>query len=404
MKVKLYVCFLLVALLVTCSSLKEFKRYEIKKGEFQASLNETGELHAVKSRIITIPYIGWKYGGRMKITELRDHGDDVAEGDSIAQIDQSGVMKVLAEKENTLEIERANLNKLYAEQKSRLKQLQTELASTKAALNMSKVQLEKHQFESSNKQVIKKLELERAEVEYDKVQQQLKLTDIVLENELKIQKLKIVQLEADLADAKEALAQLTVFSPLKGIMQLMENGRSGQMIKVGDELYQGEKFACVPDLSEMKVETTVNETDIAKIDLEQKVAVRLDAFPNRPFQGRIIEIGRLSYKKDEKSRTKIFDVIVLLDESDPVLKPGMTVRCEIQYAQLQNVLYVENDCILGKDGKYYLFMDNGGDCEKCCIRIGPRNNQFTVIYGEIHPGQKVLPLDKVSEQLQIAAL
>ena len=169
------------------------------------------------------------------------------------------------------------------------------------------------------------------------------------------------------------------------------------MVKIGDELYQGRRFASIPDLSQMKVKSTVNETDIGKIDLGQKAEVRLDAFPSIPFEGEIIEIARLSYKEDEKSRTKVFDIVILLNKSDPILKPGMTVRCEIFTAQLEDVYYVGNDCIIKENGKYYIVMQERGNREKCEVKMGPRNNEFTVIYGDFREGQRVLPLSEIDE-------
>ena len=132
-------------------------------------------------------------------------------------------------------------------------------------------------------------------------------------------------------------------------------------------------------------------------NVSQKVIIRLDAFPSIPFEGEIIEIGRLSYKKDEKSQTKIFDVVINLHKSDPILKPGMTVRCEIFTAQLDDVFYVENECIIKENMKYYMFIEKNGNYEKYEVKIGPRNNQFTVVYGEYKKGKSVLPLNEIED-------
>ena len=339
---------------------------------------------------------------------------------AIAQLDSSQLDFASPSQKRLIELklEKARLEKKKIQTKlsflklineSELKKMaskitQAELASAEAALNLAKVQVQKHQFESESKQRIKQLELERARVAYDKIVQKTKLIDIVLKNELKIQELKLVQLESDVEEANHALTQLTIHSPLDGMMQILENRRTSQMLKVGDELYQGERFACVPDLRSMKVNTTVNESDIAKIACDQKVVVRLDAFPDKPFEGRIVEIGKLSYKKNEKSRSKVFDVVVHLDNSDTILKPGMTVRCDIQYAKLSDVLFVENDCVLRKDGDYYLFVEDKNGCKKCCVNIGPRNNQFTVIYGDVRAGQKVIPIGELDQETILASL
>jgi hypothetical protein len=53
-------------------STREVRQHTIKKGDFIATINETGELEAVNSRIITVPFIGWKYGSQLKIIGLAE--------------------------------------------------------------------------------------------------------------------------------------------------------------------------------------------------------------------------------------------------------------------------------------------------------------------------------------------
>ena len=400
MKFKIFIILSLFSivclfLLLFCASKRDAQKYKINKGKFIATLNETGELEAVNFRIIIAPYIGWKYGWQMKIVELVEHGAQVSEGDSIAQIDKDAVLKFIVAQQNKLETEQANLNKLFVQHKSKIQSLKTEIALTGAVLNLNKIQLEKYKFESAKNKEIKQLEYKRQLVKYNKAEKNYKLSQIVLENELKIQQIKIFQLKNDINNANYALMQLTIRSPLNGMMQLLVNEETNQTVKVGDVLYQSQKFACVPDLNQMKIKSTVNETDIGKIHLKQKVIVRLDAFPSIPFEGEIVEIGRLSYKKDEKSRTKVFDVVIVLNKSDPILKPGMTVRCEIFTAQLEDVFYVENDCIIKENMKYYIFIEKKVNYEKCEIKIGPSNNEFTVVYGDFKKGQSVIPLSEV---------
>jgi multidrug efflux pump subunit AcrA (membrane-fusion protein) len=379
----------------SCTSTGADQEYIIKKGEFIATLNETGELDAVNSRDILVPHIGWHYGWGLKIVGLVDHGTLVSAGDSIAQIDKNSVLKTLVERQNDLEIEQANLRKLKVQHKSTLRLLETELESSEAALLLSKIQLDRAQFESEKNKKIDQLEYERDLIKFKKIEKNYYLKQELLKNELKIQKIKIFQLENEVQDANEALTKLVIRSPLDGMMQLLENRRTNQIVKVGDEMGQGRKFACVPDLSSMKVKSTVNEADIAKVYHNQKVIIRLDAFPSVPFDGKIIEIGRLSKEKDEKSLTKIFDIVILLDKSDPILKPGMTVRCEFLTAQMDDVYYIENQCVIRENMRYYMFVEGDGDYEKREIEIGPRNNKYTVLHGEYTVGQSVLPLTEL---------
>ena len=113
--------------LFTCSRHDHSLEYSIRKGDFNASLVETGELLAVNARSVLVPYIGWQYGWQFRITGMVDHGTHVKEGDSIAQLDPATVLKFLVEQENLLETERANLNKLLVENENKMKSLEVRL-------------------------------------------------------------------------------------------------------------------------------------------------------------------------------------------------------------------------------------------------------------------------------------
>jgi multidrug efflux pump subunit AcrA (membrane-fusion protein) len=166
------------------------------------------------------------------------------------------------------------------------------------------------------------------------------------------------------------------------------------LYRVGDNTYQGAELALVPDLSRIKIRSTINETDIGKVKTGQRVIVRLEAYPDKPFTGKVSDIGKLSYKKEEKSTVKIFDFAIILDNSDPILKPGMTVSCEVFYAELKDVLYVENSCLKKVNSTYYLNMKVKNNWVERPVEIGPRNNNFTVIYGDFKEGTKLLLPEK----------
>jgi multidrug resistance efflux pump len=124
------------------------------------------------------------------------------------------------------------------------------------------------------------------------------------------------------------LPALTIRTPISGVFQIDKNRMTDDLVKLGDNVYAGTNMANVPDLTHMKVNTFINETDFLKIRLGQKVAVRLDALPKIVFDGEIAYIGKLCRLKDPKSKQKVFDLEVNMLKPDERLKPGMTVGCE----------------------------------------------------------------------------
>ena len=366
----------------------------IEKGDFSATLNESGELLAVNARSVLIPYIGWKYGWQYKITGMMDHGSHVHKGDSVGQLDPASVMKYLIEQETLLETEKANLNKLLVENEIRFRELEAQLQEVQADYDLKKLELEKYEFESQRKKKIKQLEFQQSGIHQNRIQKTIELETSICKNGLKIQKIKVSQIETNVKEAKLAIGKLTILSPIDGIFQISKNRRTKQLYRLGDDTYQGAELALVPDLSLIKVKSTINETDIGKVKPGQRVIVRLEAFPEKPFDGRVSDIGKLSYNKEEESKVKVFDLEIVLETSDPVLKPGMTVSCEVYYAELSDVFYVDNRCLKRVDNTFYLFMNVNNSRVEQPVEIGPRNNNHTVVYGNFQQGTELMVPEK----------
>jgi HlyD family secretion protein len=366
----------------------------IRKGDFNATLVETGELLAVNAKSVLVPYIGWQYGWQFRITGMVDHGTHVKEGDSIAQLDPASVLKFLVEQENLLKTEKANLNKLLVENEIKMKELEVKLEEVQADHTLKKLELDKFEYESPRKKEIKQLEFQQAEINLESIRRNIELEKKICENSLKIQNIKVSQIESNVADAHSAIKKLTIKSPIDGIFQVSISRMTDQLYRVGDNTYQGAELALVPDLSRIKIRSTINEGDIGKVITGQKVIVRLEAYPDKPFEGKVSDIGKLSYKKEEKSSIKIFDFAIILNNSDPVLKPGMTVSCEVFYAELKDVFYVDNTCLKKVNDTYYLKIKVKNNWVEQPVEIGPRNNNFTVVYGDFKDGTKLMLPEK----------
>jgi HlyD family secretion protein len=380
-------------LLLSCGQSEENRQYSIQQGEFQASLTETGELQAVVAKHIIMPFLGWKYGYRNKITGMVEHGSDVEEGDSVFALDPSNVMKFLVETENNLELEKAKLNKLLVENSNKDKQLRAQLRQQEAIYNMNKLELEKSQFDSERNKIIQELEFQKAEINLNKIRRSIEYNVQIAKYGRLIQLTRVQQMVNDIENANRALQRLTLYSPNEGILQIAYNRRTRQLYKIGDESYPNRSLASIPDLRRMKATSSVNEVDIGKIKIGQKVIVRLDAFPDLEFNGEISSIGKLSHSKTRESNIKIFDLEVLIEENDnKTMKPGMTVSCEIIYSEFEEVLYVSNDCISRENGQYLVHLSRKGDVIEIPVDLGPQNNSHTVIYGDIEKGQRVVPV------------
>jgi HlyD family secretion protein len=373
----------LCLLSISCNKQQDSK-YSVMKGSFRQSVIETGELQAVNASFLTMPRINFIYGYRFKIIGLAEHGKIVHKGDSVIIVDPSAVQKFIIEKSESLENEIAATNKLRAQITNNIQDLRSQLRNEQASYDIKKLGVERSGFEAAGIRKVIELEFRLAGIKLKKIQRNLELKPKLDSIDLHIQMIKVSQKENELKAAQETLTRMVVTSPLDGIFVVEENWNTGQMIRVGEEVYIGEPVAKIPDIGSMKVKGFVMENDIGRIKEGLKVIVRLDALPSVAFHGVINRLGRVCIDRDDK---KVFPVEVMISESDLRLKPGMTVSCEYITWDDDDVIYVPNNCILEENKHFYLFIRKRGKLRKTEVKTGPSNNMFTVVSGDLKQGQ-----------------
>ena len=321
---------ILIAALTALISCGAAERDERDSGPGAVSLfTETGHLQAVSSTGIVMPWYNWSYG-QPQITFLETEGTIVDRGDVVAELDKSGALKALENAEAELEIALADLSSMKMNQATALEKLNAELRQRLSRHRQARIDTQRVAYESESKKNIELLELENAEIEMQKAGRKIESTKLVQVQELKIQLAKIEQTRSVITTAERAIKNFTLTAPAPGMVvySIIRQDRERRKVQVGDKLHRGRPIVQLPDMSQMKAETAVNETDISKIETGQKVLVRLDAYPRKVFDGVITSISYTCHRKNRNSSIKVFDVVVLVDGTDRILKPGMTVSCE----------------------------------------------------------------------------
>jgi hypothetical protein len=368
--------------------------FTVMSGSFRQSLRQTGELVALKASFIPMPDIDWQYGYQFKIIGLAEHGKIVHKSDSIIKLDPASVYKFIIEREDMLENELADAKKQVVQSENNIQDLNAQLKSEQAAYDLKKLEVERSKFDTDVKKRITELEFQQETIKLNKVKRNLDLKPILDDFDRHIQRIKVVQRQNELINAKEALKLFLLRSPLDGIFQVAVNDWTDnpQMWKVGDTPYQGQILASIPDVTWMKVKTYINESDVKRVHKGMKVIVRLDALPSVPFSGSITEISKICVARDKE---KVFNVVVGIDESDLRLKPGMTVNCEYILYESDKNMFVPNRCLLKERGHSYIFLKKGGSVRKVEVQAGASNINHTVITGDVKPGQKLVPFNDV---------
>jgi HlyD family secretion protein len=384
------ITFLLVSVvpwLVACGG-DESNFASVESGPFVSTITETGELQAVNYVTVTMPPFHWDYG-RPKVTALAKEGIDVSTGEVIGQIETSGVTRALGQKQADLEIQQADLAKMLVEHETQLNSGQAEILSAEAQLRVAQIGIQQVSFESDSKQEVKKLELRIAELGLAKSQAKALAMKQTQNEELQIQHAKISQIVSAINLAEITLERFTLKAPAAGMIEYRMNRSTKKKIAVGDQVWQGWPLLGLPDLRTMKVLTNVNEMDVKKAFVGQPVLVRLDAFPKLKFDGHVTKISRVSRKMEDDSLIKVFDLEVSVHQSDPTLRPGMTVSCELIVAELDEALFVNPAGVHQEEDDFVVYLKEGSGVRRVPVSLGPRNTRGVVVRGGIQAGDLV---------------
>ncbi|MFO7616488.1 MAG: HlyD family efflux transporter periplasmic adaptor subunit [Bacteroidales bacterium] len=383
-----------ILVLTACSG--QLEEHTVMQGVFRNSFIETGELDAISSYAILMPRVRWEYGYEFKLLDMAETGQAVKEGDTVIFIDPSSIEKVIISREESLESAQAASRKQQVQMESNIQELKAQLRTEQAMYDLKKLELERSRFDTENKRKIKELEFKQATIRMEKIKRQIAQKPVMDNYDLRVQKIKEEQVQADLDGAREVLKQMVITSPKEGMFQAGSSPYyyPPRPLKIGDRIWTGMMIAKIPDINHMKVRTFVHETAITRISMGMKVLVRLDALPEIAFQGKITEIGRVCVEQG-KEKEKVFKVVVEIVGSDLRLKPGMTVSCEYICQETENALFIPNKCLLREDGNCYVFLKKGGGTRKTEVSAGPSNSHHTLIHSGLEPGDPLVPIESI---------
>jgi HlyD family secretion protein len=202
---------------------------------------------------------------------------------------------------------------------------------------------------------------------------------------------RIQEAASKLALAQQQLARTEVRADVPGIVVYRDVyfGSEQRKPQVGDQVWANQPLLILPDISKMVVETKVRETDIHKIERNQHVAVRVEAYPDLKLTGKVTLVGTLAQEERERRGSKFFGVTVQVNESEARLRPGMTARVEIQVEERAQALYVPLEAVFERDGRHVCYVVRGRSLTPREITLGPSNQDYVVVEQGLRRGERV---------------
>ena len=396
---KLGLVLLFINFLWACNreAVKEVPVGTVIKGTFYLEIFEEGEIEAVRSTNISSPSISWRFGN-MKITQIVKDGKEVQAGDTLIVFDPSEVKKGVVEAEGRLGMNKAELQKMMAQQQSDLEELKADYEVTRISHEISKIRFESAGYEATIKKKEIQLNLEKANIALDRAKEQINNRIKIQKEEIKQKNLSINQDIARLLEANETLTKLYLISPSPGIAIINRSWSTGNKFQIGDQCWAGFPLIQLPDLSSLRATVKINEVDISKISKGLKVEIKPDAFSNSAFTGAVSSVANLAINKDGKSKIKVFPVEIQINETNEKLLPGLTVSCRIIVGKIKNAVSVQLDAVHSEGTNNFVYKKTAKGYEKTKVETGASNSDFIIITKGLEAKDKVALADPFKDE------
>lgn len=347
--------------------------YQVKERDFNISVSAFGEIEAAEAQKIASP------GNQPMILEwLAPENSIVQAGDVIARFDAQRIIKDSREEELEMLKLQQDMSKNNAIQNQQQKDIESDQTFVKHEFAFV------DRFAIDDLRIYSQLEIidtlqnrDFLEAKDDFLEWKESSIDQQHESESAVLNIRNSGHAAKFKRYQQALSKLEVVAPYSGLL-IYEKDRRGEKPSVGQTVFPGRPIANIPNLDNMQARIFVLANDAIDLAIDQKVNIRLDAFPERLFTGKVNNVAGFPRSIERGNPVTYYEITVSLDEQDKMLmQPGRKISADILVKEPELSLVVPLQAIHHDEGKSYVYLKSGSEFSRREVTSG-RKNQYLV--------------------------
>lgn len=192
------------------------------------------------------------------------------------------------------------------------------------------------------------------------------------ENQLAVAEADLKKAEGEIEFAKFNVSQTVITSPINGVV-LQKYRELGDTINYGGEIQAGggaTDIAQLADLSDLRCEVDINESDIAKVKMGTPATVIPDAYPDNPFAAEVVKI----YPEADRQKGTVKVEVKILRPDLKIIKPEMSAKVTFQSIVTQGaaspMVLVPKKAIVTESGSSSVWVVRGDTVHLTPIVLG----------------------------------
>lgn len=434
----LTLCFTCMLILVACSSKAQesketVKTQEVTKGNLFLGLTADGTV------ALPVTNLNYEVEGTIKKIYI-SAGDFVKEGDLLAELDDGDYQLAFTNAQNSLDKANANYKDAVKQHDFNLRTSEQELKSlrkkanasfddytyqneiddAKKMLNRKETALKEEKKGTDNtklkeaeyavtdaKETLNRAKKNRKRAYQDylenkkEAKETLNLQTKNYNNEkdstqtITDAKYAIEDAKVKLQEAKNNLAKTKLYATKDGQIISVSKGE-GEMVTAtadGPVMNFGtggsaNGFMTLCDTSEIYLTSSVSESDIVGLTMDQEVNITIDSLGETVFKGKVYNISNIP--NTDSNGITTYTVTVKLNELSTDIRDGMNALMSFVKKELNDVLLIPVKSVLVENNKQYVnVLQSGGSYEKRAVTTGLSNGTQTQVIDGLKEGETV---------------
>ena len=246
--------------------------------------------------------------------------------------------------------QRENAMKRVESQKKTVLSRERTISARESAISTREATLEQQHINLENLKKMRekaeeedRLQLENAETRWQELSLTINNEKLLTEQSKVSADANLLRRQSSLKNQNERLEWTTIKAPMAGTVTLLAI-EEGEIVTSGRSAFsQSPPLMTIADLSRMVVKTYINEVDMERLRLNQRAEIKVDAYQEKKYEGRVYEI---SPSGQEQDNIISFEVMIEVVGSPEELRPGMSADVDIITYEEKNVLLLPLDALI----------------------------------------------------------
>ena len=382
------------------------------RGDLRKTLRVGGTVSAKNSAAVVAPRLRVRGGGpgggggrgSMVLLSMAPPGELVEKGEVVAEFDRQSQLRRIDDQHALVVQAQADIDKLRAELAIALETARQQLRMAKAEWEKAQLDLRTAEVRSEIEAEILALAVEETEAAYKQLQEEVELLKSSREADLRsieISKQQQVTKETRARIDSEKMVLRAAIGGMVVRQTIFRGGGQFSQVQDGDEVRSGSYFLQIVDPSGMILNGDLNQVDSQAVRVGQRAEIRLDAYPDKVWPGRVTAVGAIAGGGGGGMRgprgggrtdfVRNVPVAIAIEAQAKEIIPDLSGSADILLEAHKDVVLVPKDAIQSQGDEQFVYVraEDSTEFIRRPVKTGQSNPTQTAILSGLREGDEI---------------